>query len=332
MGKMTVLGAFFQKVAAQAIAICRVILLIILSGYAFNIQGQSGAQPQVVRVTGARFVYPLLQNWIDRFSKEHPEIQVIIESRGSTDPSQYDVLLEAFEHTDEVRHQREYVYIARYAVLPIANSRSQFASIYRVRGLNKELISGIFFHDLFSDKSELDVKAPFTVYTRLQKAGVPIIFSSYYGYEQKDIRGKSIAGADEHLIKALLRDTTGISYAPLSLIYSSTSGKFQEGIDVLPVDLNGNGKVNDEEKFYQDLPSVIARIEKGTPSNLRNIPVAYLHLSVDKKTVSPEAITFISWLINHGGNDLHSFGYLHPEPGRLDKDKFEQFSIKRVKQ
>lgn len=329
---MSVLGAFFREATAQAIAVRRVMLLIAISACALKGMGQQSNQPHVVRVTGARFAYPLLQNWIDRFSKEHPDIQVIIESRGSADPSQYDVLLEAFEHPDEVRQQREYVYIARYAVLPIANSRSQFAAVYREKGLNKDLISGIFFHDLFADKSELEIKAPFTVYTRLQKAGVPIIFSSYFGYEQKDIRGKSIAGADEHLIKALLRDTTGISYAPLSLVYSHTSGKPLDGIDVLPVDLNGNGRVSDEEKFYEDLPSVIAHLEKGTPTNLQNIPIAYLHFSVDKKTASPEVLRFLTWLINNGVSDLHSFGYLHPEPAWLNKEKFEQFSVKRVRQ
>lgn len=306
-------------------------LLLIVIG-PIEVVGQTAEQPRIVKVTGARFAYPLLQNWIDKFGRERPDVQVIIESRGSADPTQYDILLEAYEHADEVRQDREYVYIARYAVLPIANSRSQFARVYREKGLTKEIISGVFFHDLFADKSELKIKAPYTVYTRLQKAGAPIVFSGYFGYEQKDIKGKSIAGADEHLLKALLRDTTGISYAPLSLIFPVSSNKQADGIEVIPVDLNGNGKVSDEEKFPDDLQLIVARLEKGTPNTLRNIPVGYLHLSVDKKTASADALAFIEWVITNGINDLHDFGYLNPEPSRLDKERFEHFSSTRLKQ
>jgi hypothetical protein len=158
------------------------------------------------------------------------------------------------------------------------------------------------------------------------------VFSGYFGYEQRDIKGKSIAGADEHLLKALVRDTTGISYAPLPLIYDRSTGKPVESITVLPVDLSGNGKVSDDEKFYQELSSVLKRFEEATASSIRNVPVGYLHFSVEKKNTTPEALAFLAWVINNSTGDLHSFGYLNPEPGRLDKEKFGQFSLKKVKQ
>jgi ABC-type phosphate transport system substrate-binding protein len=287
---------------------------------------------QIVRITGVRFAYPLVQQWIDNYNKEYPNVQIIIESRASSDPSQYDILIEAYEHPEEVKSEREYAYIARYAVLPIANSKSAFANRFTAKGLNKDLIVQLFFHDIYADKeSQKEIKDPFTVYTRLQKAGAPITFARYFGYEQKDIKGKSIAGADEHILKALLRDTTGLSYLPLSLIYDRETKKPVEGITVLPVDLNGNDKVNDDEKFYDDLSSVTQRFEEVSAKDLNNVPVEYLHLSVDKKSASAEAIAFVKWVITNGQTDLHDFGYLKPEPGKLEKDKSELFASKRIK-
>lgn len=284
----------------------------------------------VVKITGVRFSYPLIQHWIDQFNREYPDVQVIIESRGSADPSQYEILVEAYPPVEEKNKNREYLYIARYAVLPIANSKSSFANIYSDKGLIRELITQLFFHDIYADKEEQQkVKAPFTVYTRLQRAGAPVVFSQFFGYDQKDIKGKAIAGSDEHLLKALLRDTTGITYAPLPLIYDLKNNKQLDGITVLPVDLNGNGRVSDEEKFYDELSGVTQRLEEIAPKDIQNIPVEYIHLSVDQKSVSPEALTFLQWVIKNGEKDLHLFGYLKPEPHKLEREKFDQFAAKR---
>ncbi len=287
---------------------------------------------EIVRITGVRFAYPLVQQWIDNYNKEYPDVQVIIEARASSDPSQYDILIEAYEHPEEIRKNREYAYIARYVVLPIVNSKSELAKLYADKGLDKDLIRQLFFHDIYADKeSQKEITVPFTVYTRLQKAGAPITFAKYFGYEQKDIKGKSIAGADEHVLKALLRDTTGLSYLPLSLIYDQKTKKPVEGITVLPVDLNGNGKTNNEEKFYDDLSIVTKRFEGTSPEDLNNVPIEYLHFSVDKKSTSAAAISFVTWVINNGQKDLNDFGYLSPELEKLEEDKFEIFASKRIK-
>jgi len=286
----------------------------------------------IVRITGVRFAYPMVQYWIDEFNKEYPGVQVVIESRGSSDPSQYDVLVEAFEHPETIRKNREYVHIARYAILPVANATSEFARIYAEKGLNRDLVTQLFFHDIYADKEKQEnVKAPYTIYTRLQAAGAPTVFSRHFGYEQKDIKGKAIAGADEHLVKALLRDSTGVSYLPLPVIYDRETGTPISGIAVLPVDLNGNGRVSDDEKGYGELARVIARLEERANGTVENIPIEYIHLSVDRKGASREAVLFLQWVINHGERDLHAFGYLKPDAKKLEKEKFEQFASRKIK-
>ena len=286
---------------------------------------------KVVVVTGARFSYKLVEKWIDDYNKINPHVQIIVESRGSADP-QADILAEVYEHDDEIKKDREYIDVARYAILPVANATSSFSKVYRDKGLNTDLINQIFFHDIFGDQeNQKNIKAPFTVYTRLQKAGVPLIFATYFGHEQKDIKGKAIAGADAHLVKALLRDSTGITYLPLPLIYDTQTRKTVEGLTVLPVDLNGNKKISDEEKFYDNVDRVLSQLEALKPAEIKNIPIAYLHLSVDKQNASPDAVDFLKWVNENGQRDLHDFGYLRPESKRFDQEKFNDFASKREK-
>jgi phosphate transport system substrate-binding protein len=278
------------------------------------------ADQKVVVITGARFTYPLVQKWIDTYNQANPDAQIIIESRGSNDPSKYDILIEVYDQDEATKKSRDYVYIARYAVLPVANSISAFAKVYSNKGLSKERINQLFFHDVFADKEhEEKINAPYTIYTRLQKAGVPLVFAGYFGYEQKDIKGKAIAGADEHLVKSILRDSTAVSYLPLTLAYDRTTRKPIDGVTIIPVDLNGNGRVSDDEKIYGTLDNVIERIESSRTKELNNIPQGYVHLSVDKTTANTEAVAFLRWVIEHGQEDLKQFGYLPPEGSKFEK-------------
>jgi phosphate transport system substrate-binding protein len=156
------------------------------------------------------------------------------------------------------------------------------------------------------------------------------VFASYFGHEQKDIQGTAIAGADAHLIKALLRDSTGVTYLPLPLIYDSQTRNPIQGLSVLPVDMNGNKKISEDEKFYDDLDKVISSLEAIDPRDLRNIPVEYLHLSIDKTNSSSEAVDFLKWVNENGSRHLHEYGYLLPEPKEFDREKFNEFASKRA--
>jgi len=271
----------------------------------------------VVRITGARFTYPLVEQWIDQYNKVNPDVQIVIESRGLQDPAQYDILIDAYEQAEDVKKDRDYTYVGRYAILPVANSQSEFARTYVKKGLTGQQIRQIFFHDIFADKSkEEPINASFTTYTRMQKASVPIAFARYFKFEQKDIAGKGIAGSDEHLLKAVIRDTTAVSYLPTPLIYTK-SGQPTTGLTPIPVDLNDNGRIGEDEKFYGDRTTLLDRLSKLNSKDVHNLPIEHIHLSVDKRAAHPEAIAFIKWVAENGLGNLKDFGFIPAEPSRL---------------
>lgn len=301
-----------------------VYFLLLLASAAFAQEKQN----KKVVITGVRFAYPLVQQWIDEYKEANPSVDVVIQSRTATDPEKFDLLIEAYEPEKEVKESREYLYLARYALLPIANAQSAFARNFREKGLTRSLISQIYFHDLYADKeNEQEINVPFTIYTRLQKAGAPVTFAKYFGFEQQNIKGKAIAGADEHLIKALLKDSTGVSYSFPGLIYDLTSREVSPGLTVLPVDTDNNGRVSQNERFYDNLDHVIETLEE---QKTENIPVEYIHISLRKHGYSAEALKFLLWVIDNSQNDLHQFGFLKPDAQRFqqEKEKFQQLAIR----
>lgn len=303
------------------------ILIYFLLLTATSLFAQQAPDKKVV-ITGVRFAYPLVQQWIAEYKEANPSVEVVIDSRTATDPAHYDLLIEAYEPEKEVKEEREYLYLARYALLPVANAESEFAKIFTEKGLTKDLIKQIYFHDIYADKEkQQEIKAPYTVYTRLQKAGAPVTFAKYFGFEQQQITGKAIAGADEHLIKALLKDPAGISYSYPGLIYDLTSRKVLPGLAVLPVDADNNGRVSQDERFYATLDDAIRAIED---QKTENIPVEYIHISLRKHNYKPEALKFLLWVIYNAQDDLHHYGFLKPEQKRFEneKQKFEQLASK----
>jgi ABC-type phosphate transport system substrate-binding protein len=294
--------------------------LLVATGLSLAI-GQSAysqtANPNEVVITGVRFAYPLLEKWIGEYKAAYPEAQIRIETRTITDPQKYDLLIEAYEQEKEVKDTREYISVARYALLPIANAKSAFAKEYVDKGLTEKDYKQIFFHDIYAEKDK-SLVTPFTIYTRLQKAGAPINFAKYFGYEQKDIKGKAIAGADEHLIKALLKDETAVTYTIPGLAYDLQTRKQAEGIAVIPVDLDGNGRISKEEKSLDNLDQLLASVET---EKIKNVPVEYIHLSIAKQNSNPEAKKFLLWVAGNADKDLHQFGYLKADAKRLQDEK-----------
>jgi ABC-type phosphate transport system substrate-binding protein len=302
--------------------------ILILYVFTFSFSLAQDAKKEIV-ITGVRFTYPLLEKWIADYQAVDPSVKIRIEPRTNVDPSQYDLLIEAFEHDNDVRADREYLYLARYAVLPFANATSSFAQYYAEEGLTSELIKQVFFHDIYASREkQTEIKSDVNVYTRLQKAGAPKTFARYFGFEQQQIKGKAIAGADEHLIKAVAKDSLGISYSTLGLIYDLKTRTSLPGITILPIDVNDNGRISKDERFFENLDEVIGKLES---SDLKNIPVEYLHLSIRKHGNKPEAVKFLMWIIDNSQDDLHEYGFLKPEQKRFDseKQKFQQLALKQ---
>ena len=298
-----------------------IVLVLLVSG---SVLVQAQSTEKKVIITGVRFAYPLVEQWIAEYKKENPDVAVQIEPRSTTDPSKYDLLIEAYEPDGTLKDTREFVNVARYALLPVANAQSAFSKIYGEKGLTQPLIRQLYFNDITSNKKDREeIKVPYTVYTRLQKAGAPVTFAHYFGFEQANIVGKAIAGADEHLIKALLKDTTGISYSVPGLLFDLKSRQTLAGLTVLPVDTDNDGKVEKEEKVIGNLDELLTQYEAGIP---KNVPVESIHLSIAKNSQNAEALRFLKWVLAHDQAILHTHGFLKPEPQRFQRDK-QKFDV-----
>jgi phosphate transport system substrate-binding protein len=298
--------------------------LILLSGLtAFAQKAENGK----VIITGSRFVYPLLDKWIAEFKKQYPEVPFRVIARGGPNVDSANLIINAHVLSpEEIKKGYKVVNISKYTLLPVANAQNPGLKDWASNGIKEKQFKALFFKkvDPFAPKKE-EKKIDPTVfkpvlYTRLEKACAPTTFARNFGFEQADILGKQIGGDDKHLIAAIERDTNGLTYNNLGMIYDLTTRKVKAGLAVLPFDLNGNGKLDADENFYATLDEVIERLEKKKYSEIATeyVNISYLG-EIDES--NKNTVLFLNWILENGQQYNHDFGFLNFEKEKLVQQK-----------
>ncbi len=277
-------------------------------------------------VTGSRFTYPLLEKWIAEYKKVNPSLNIKINPRGGPDTDSANLIINAHELSEkEIRPGFKVIDVNRYALVTVANSKSEFAKEYAATGIKDKEIKKIFFEkwDPFEEEEEKKKKSKAkqgnktVLYTREQIACAPTTFARHYGFEQKDLVGKGIAGDDKHLISAVQKDSNGITYNNLGLVYDLKTRKVKSGLTIIPADLNNNGKLDEDENFYSTLDEVISKVEE---KNYSEIVVGNVNFSFPQDVAAnKELYNFISWILNDGAKYNHEYGFLDQDKTSLSK-------------
>lgn len=151
-------------------------------------------------------------------------------------------------------------------------------------------------------------------YTRSDACGAAETWAVYLGdYHQEDLRYTAVYG-DPGLAEAVKRDTQGIGYNNLNYAYDAATGRPVAGLCVVPIDVNGNGRLDPEEDFYDTKEQLTEAIASGQyPSP----PARDLHL-VTKNEFSGVAKVFVAWVLTDGQQYVDEVGYVALPADRVE--------------
>src|SRR5512137_2800639 len=89
-----------------------------------------------------------------------------------------------------------------------------------------------------------------SVYTRSDACGAADTWALYLdGHKQDNLKGTGI-NSDPGIGQAVTQDKLGIGYTNLSYAYDMETGVQLSGLRVVPIDVDGNGLIDDAENFY----------------------------------------------------------------------------------
>ena len=299
--------------------IYRSFLLLFLSSASFYLNSCNSRQSaQNVTITGAFALYPIAVKWADAYKKDHPETGFDI-SGGGAGKGLTDVLAGAADlgmfsrklTEAELKKGVWYVIVTKDAVLPTFSTDNPFLKLIHRKGLTREQLAEIYTSGKAVKWSELldttgDQKI--NVYTRSDAAGAADTWAAYLlqGGHQEDIKGVGVYG-DPGLADAVAKDPLGIGFNNTGFVYNIQTGRKNAHLDVIPIDFNGDRKIENDENFYDNIDSVMHAIAIGKyPSP----PARDLYFISKGKPTNPKVIAFLKWVLTDGQSFVKAAGYV----------------------
>ena len=112
---------------------------------------------------------------------------------------------------------------------------------------------------------------------------------------------------DPGLAQAVKKDPAGIGYNNLAYLYDLKTRKQVAGVQAIPIDVNGNGRIDTDENFYETIDKLTEAIASGKyPSP----PARNLGFLFKGKPQRPEIIAFVKFVLGDGQKYVEENGYI----------------------
>jgi phosphate transport system substrate-binding protein len=296
------------------------ILCIVLSGCSSHDGNRNRKKDELkgtISISGAFALYPMTAKWAEEFQKKYPDIKIDISAggagKGMTDVLAGMVDLAMFSREvsqAEIDKGAWYIAVTKDAVLPTISSQNPVLADLKKIGFSREIFQEIYLSDkTFSWGEILDLsdRSKINVYTRSDACGAAEMWGKYLGKNQESLLGVGVYG-DPGIADAVKNDKFGIGFNNVIFAYDINTRLKYEGMEVIPIDLNGNRVIDPEENFYSSLDSVTFAIQSGRyPSP----PARDLYFVSKGKPNKKIIFLFLQWVLNEGQQFVHEGGYVN---------------------
>ncbi|MFH1246097.1 MAG: PstS family phosphate ABC transporter substrate-binding protein [Candidatus Omnitrophota bacterium] len=283
--------------------------------------GQAEELKGTISISGAWALYPMAVKWAEEFQKIHPLVKIDV-AAGGAGKGMADTLAKIVDigavsrdvYPAEIAKGAWWVAVTKDAVVPTINQSNPFLKEILTRGIKKESFIAIWVSGKITNwKDAAGVTEPpsgmadIHVYTRSDACGAAEIWAKYLGVNQENLLGIGVYG-DPGLAEAVRKDSLGIGFNNISYVYDPDTRKPVEGIQALPIDLNGNARVDNDENFYSTRDEIMQAIITGKyPSP----PARNLFFVCQGRPERPEVREFIRWVLTAGQEYVTSAGYVN---------------------
>jgi phosphate transport system substrate-binding protein len=276
-----------------------------------------GTLEGTISMSGAFALYPLANRWAEEFTKLHPDVRFNI-SAGGAGKGMADALAAAVDlgmlsraiKPEEVSSGAWSVAVTKDAVIPVMNSNNPVGDQLKKRGLSQDALKKIFVSGeltTWGKAVEAGSTQKINVYTRSDASGAGATWAEYLGEKEQDaLNGVGVFG-DPGLADAVKKDVAGIGYNNVIYIYDLNSKQKYPGMDVIPIDANGDEQLSKEELFYDDLDQLMAAIADG---RFPSPPARELYFVSKGKPESELVKEFLRWVLKEGQTYVTETGYI----------------------
>jgi phosphate transport system substrate-binding protein len=279
-----------------------------------------------ISISGAFALYPMTVKWADEFIKIHPGVRIDI-SAGGAGKGIADALNDMVDigmvsrdlYNEELNKGAYTISVTKDAVVAIISNSNPLLNRLLIKGLTRDAANNLWItgnYKTWSQAFGLKTTLPIHIYSRSDACGAAEMWAKYLGKKQEDLLGVGVFG-DPGLAQAVKRDALGIGFNNIAYVYDAVTKKQITGIRVLPLDLNSNGKIDPDEKFYDSINELIDAIASNKYPSPPSRELYFVTKGVPKRSV---IIEFIKWILTDGQKFVHDAGYISLPKEKIDSE------------
>ena len=274
--------------------------------------GGSDSLSGSINVTTSPELYDLTMKWANEYSRLNPTQKISVSKASENTVSEMirsgelGIVSEEFYHKLNNSSTRSMV-VGRDVIVPVMSSKNPLLNEICLKGITTKELSQIISNP--ENKSWGDLiggaqKTPIHFYTANDQSAVSVL-RSLQNLHQPISTGIQTAGTDE-MILAIQNDPNALGFFNLTQIADPNNKNLLEGLRFVPIDKNGNGKIDYMENIYADIESFsrgvwIGKYPKALTSNIYSVS------SSNPNNISE--VAFLKWVLTDGQSFLNENGY-----------------------
>ncbi len=278
-----------------------------------------------INISGAFALFPIVTVWAEEYRQLNPHVTFDVQAggagKGMTDmlTGAADIAMLSRDPRQEELDQGSFLIpVTIDAVIGTFNANNPYLTEFLAQGLTPEEAHAIWVTGEITTWGQLlNIDAPerINVYTRSDSAGAAEMWALFaQGEGQEDLTGTAV-NADPGLAEAVRQDRFGVGFNNIGFTYNQATGLLNDGMQVIPIDLNGNGQIDPDEDFYgtrDELTDAIA-------AEIFPYPPARALFLVTKGEPNPIIADFYRWILTDGQAFVADAGYVSLPAPRIQE-------------
>ncbi|MBP7652385.1 substrate-binding domain-containing protein [Candidatus Dependentiae bacterium] len=285
------------------------------------------AQKETITISGAWALYPMMVKWVEEFKKIHPDLQIDLSAGGAgkgitdalTGVADIGMVSRDLKEEEITKGAMQFP-VVKDAVIPTVNENNPIIDKILGAGITREQLVDIWITEKIKKWSDIPefktANSAINVYTRSDACGAAETWAKYLGKKQEDLKGTAVYG-DPGIAETVRKDNFGIGYNNINFAYDQSTKTPVKGLKILPLDLNNNRKIDADEKFYDNLDSLLKAILDGKYPSPPARNLFLVSNGLPKKAIVTE---FFKWILTEGQKFVEVSGYIKVQDELLKED------------
>jgi len=272
----------------------------------------NNSSSSTINVAASPELYELTMKWATEYCRLNPTQKISVSKASVIDVSKRVSSGEIGFISEELYLKLDNrsmwsMVVGRDVIVPVMNSKNPLLNEICIRGISTKELGEIVKNNGGVNWGELvgnSQKVPLHVYTATDQ-NTQSVLKNLVNSNQSGIVGiQSLSTQD--MISAIQKDPNAFGFCNLAQISDPNNQNLLEGLKFVPIDKNGNGKIDYMEDIYADVESFTRGVWIGKYPDVLSSDI-YSVASIKPDDMAQ--VAFLKWVVSDGQSFMNENGY-----------------------